>query len=265
MLYTQHFKDIAGVIILFLCSMVSPAFFFVWFLNYGGGIQIMSTDIFTKLFDWKKAVDYKGNKFYIRIVSESVVNDAQRYALLESRKLRKLLRDSNTDDYLIYLDSISDLEDDEVVAVAVMAASRDVMRDYMNANPKPQIDPLPDNATQEDLENYEQAKEERDELYIKNMQESVEAWRVDFTNMITNQPRDKKEAIARKHRIDRITEDRFTQEFEDYIVASSIYEDKEYKKRALSLEQYKSLPADVKTFFKDSYNSITIGADDVKN
>jgi hypothetical protein len=121
-----------------------------------------TTQLMEKLFKWKGVVDYDGMQFYVRVVSDAVIEDARRFALLESRKLRKALRDTASDDYLIHIDLVHDLSDEDLRLSVINLSSRDVAREYVNLNPKSVLEPLGDYPTQEEQEQYEEAKERRE-------------------------------------------------------------------------------------------------------
>ena len=225
----------------------------------------LNTDaLMAKLFKWTTEVDYNGVKFYLRIVGDAVIDDARRIALLESRKLRKLLRDSNSDEYLIHLDPLNDLTDEDLKNILINSAMRDVMREYVSRNPRPVLASLGDHPTQEEQEEYEQAKEEREATYIESMTEYVENWRADFIKTL-DRDRDFLLMLTSKYQVDLACENLFTQEFEKNVVANSIYSDDKFKNKMFTVEQYSELPSDLKRKLRDAYDNISIPADELKN
>jgi hypothetical protein len=218
-----------------------------------------------KVFKWKKMVEIDDTKFFMRVVSDQVVDDARRTALLESRKLRRSLRDKDSDDHLIYLDPIADLVQEELINLITLAAVRDVMRNYMQTTPRPVAMPLSDNPTQEEQENYEAEKEERDDAYAKDMQQYVESWRKEFVGGLEKKSETELLHLAKRYRTDAVCEDHFQQVFEDHVVSASLYKDEKYKDRAFTVQQFKQLPSSVKTRLVNAYNDLAVSADDVKN
>lgn len=218
-----------------------------------------------KLFRWKTTVDIEGTTLYIRIVSDQVIDDARRIALLEARKLRRELRNPNTDDYLIYIDPLQDLDDDELRNLITSVAMRTVMRDYLNTNPRPRLTELGDNPTQAEQEEFEAEKESREAVYLKDMEEYVENWRSRFVETLNKRDHDYLFNFARNNRVDQVCEERFSEIFEEHVIAASIYEDAKYKNRVFTVEQFKQLPLEVRQKIRDAYNSMNIGADDIKN
>lgn len=228
-------------------------------------MKFSNESLLAKLFRWRTTVTYNGVTFYIRVVSDATVEDARKYGLLAARKLRKLLRDVNSDDYMLYLEVYDDYTRDDLSAAIQVAASREVMREYLNANPRQQLEPLPDNPTQEQYEEHEAAKETRDDEFIVGMQEHVEAWRVDFEKRLADMTDDALRAAARRYRIDDLCETAFNREFEAYVVSASVYADDRYTKRAMSVDEYKELPTEVQRILYDAYNNMNVSADDIKN
>lgn len=228
-------------------------------------MAISNDALMAKLFKWTTKVTYNDVVFYLRIVGDAVLDDARREGLLASRKLRRDLRDVDTTDYLIYIDPLEDLDDGELRDVIIGSAMRDVMREYLQTTPRPSLPTLPDNPSQEDQEEYESAKLERENDYISNMTESVEGWRKDFEKTLDGKERAHLMNMARKHTTDYACEQRFTEVFEDRVVASSIYSDDKYKARTFTVEQYQELPSELKTLLRNAYNNITIDPDSLKN
>lgn len=227
--------------------------------------QGSNENLLAKLFRWKTTVKISDITFYIRIVGDAIIDAARKESLLASRRLRKLLRDVNSDEYFMYLDAMDDWRREELSAYIQISASKEVMRTYISENPKPQLDPLGDNPSQEDLENHEAAKIERDQQYIKDVQEYVEDWRLKFEADLSKLSPEDLLSVAKKYRVDEICDELFSKEFEDYVIAASIYTDSGYKNRAFTLQEYKELPSEIKKEFYDAYNNMNVGAEDLKN
>lgn len=224
----------------------------------------MSSELLAKLFKWRKHIQYEGIDFYMRIVGDQVVEDTRQMGLVESRKMRRALRDTNSDAYLIHLDPMKDLDDEELKTAIVIMAARDVMRDYTAVTPKRVVDPIKSNPTLEEQEQYQQELEQRDKEYIEDIQRHVEQWREKYMDGLNKLSRELIERQYARLRTDRECETVFNSVFEDYLVAASIYKDEEYKDRAFTFEEFRSLPNDVKMVFKDAYTSIALDPDELK-
>jgi len=224
-----------------------------------------NAELLSKLFKWKKHIQYEGVDFYLRIVGDQTIEDTRQAALVESRKARRALRDKASNEYLIHLDPMHDLDDEELMSVIVLMAARDVYRDYTAVTPKQIIEPLQDNPTLEEQEQYQEALETRDKEYIQHVQDYVEQWRVKFMEGLQKAPREILERQYAKYRTDRVCEEVFNRTFEDHLVAASVYTDSEYTKRAFTYDEFRSLPNEVREVFRDAYTSMNIEPDDLKN
>lgn len=221
--------------------------------------------LMAKLFRWKSHVTIEGIDFYIRVVSDQVIDDARREALLAARKLRRDLRNPDSDDYLIHLDPLADLDTKELQNLVIVVAMREIMRDYLNTNPRPVITPLGDNPTQEEQEEFEAAKESREAEYLADMEAYVANWRTDFEAGLVKRTDEQLLHMARANRIDQVCEERFSAIFEDYVVAASIYTNDTYKTKMFTPEQYKELPSEIRQKLRDAYNNMSVSPEQIKN
>lgn len=224
-----------------------------------------TAQLLEKLFKWKKPVTYDDITLYMRIVPDSVIEDARKFALLESRRTRRDLRDSDSDAYLIYLDTITDMENEDLVVALVNNASRDVAREYIQTTPRYELPELGDFPSQEAQEEYEATKIEREADYIKGMEEHIAAWQSGFRTTLEKRNRKQLEDMFKRVRVDRVCEDIFNRVFEDKVISQALYLDKDYKKLAVSYEQYMGFPTEAKTAYKEAYNTLSVGTDEIKN
>lgn len=225
----------------------------------------MSQEILNKLFHWKKEIQLVDTKFYVRIVSDAIVEEARRQSLLDSRRLRKNLRDSDSDDYLLYIDPVNDFEIEDIQNALMNLHSRDVAREFMQNNPKPPLTELGDYPSQEEQENLEAEKIERDENYAEQMVSYIEKWRDDFLKSIQNKTREELIRMYARIRTDRVCEEAFNNTFEDRVISQAVFIDEDYTKNAFTYEEYKSLPSVVKAAFRRTYDELSVSTEDIKN
>jgi hypothetical protein len=217
------------------------------------------------LFRWKMPILIGDTTLYLRIVSDAVLEDARHHALLAARKLRKAMRDPEGDEYLIHLDSMHDADMAELVVSILNMKVRSLAREYLSMNAKPVVPELSDNASQEEQERHLTAKEERDASYLEAMQAHLEAWQADYTTVLNAMSREDLERIYKKERTDKVCEDAFTEAFEFYVLAHSLYLDEACKRRAFTLEEFRDIPTGVKGHVRDTYNALSISSDSLKN
>lgn len=217
-----------------------------------------------KFFKWKHNIVYRDMTFHQRLVSHKVIEEARKYALLESRKVRQKLRDPQSDEYLIYIDPVNDFSDNELRELIARDAAQDAAEEYIKANPK-RIVPRPESDNLADIERYEEEKEQRDNDYAEEVQKHVEDVYNRVLISLANLDRDSLVERYRRIQTDKVCENVFSTEFEDYVLAASIFTDEHFKKRAFSLDEFKELPLEVKLFFRQSYNAIAMSYDELKN
>lgn len=217
-----------------------------------------------KFFNWKHNIVYRGVTFHQRLVSQKVIEEARKYAILASRKMRQKLRDPNSDEYVIYIDPVNDLTDEEVREFLAQNAMREAIEEFIKANPKP-VTPQPQDDSLAEIERYEEEKERNEKAYFDTMQEHATGVYEKVLNGLANV--DRQGLLDRYWRVqtDRVCEDLFSSEFEDYILAASLFLDEGFKKRAFTLEEFKELPSDARAFFRQSYNAVAMTYDELKN
>ena len=225
-----------------------------------------SDQLLAKLFNFKATVVVKNISFYMRIVGDSVMEDARQYALLESRKTRRDLRRKDSDAYLVHLDPLNDFTDEELKNIIAVNASREVIREYIQTTPRRVIEPLGENPTQEAQEEYEAEKIRRDEEYFVELEAHVDSWREKFFEALGTKDHAYYMFMAERHQTDIICEQVFTDSFEDYVVTHSLYTDDKYKTRLFAdITDFRQLPLDIRTILRAEYQKLTIGAEDLKN
>lgn len=220
--------------------------------------------ILDKLFNlWKHKVVFHGITFYQRIVPSTVQEDGRRYALLKSRELRKKLKDKESEEYKAYLADFLSEDPDTIKTLIVNAALTEAAKSYVRDNPKmPVPEPGP---SLEEQEEYENALEERDKVYRENLTKYLEEFRDTYEKTIEKWGHERMLSELTRIQIDRLCEEAFIREFENYIVASSLFEDEAMKNRVFSVEDFNLLPDDARQFFIDSYNSINVTDEEIKN
>jgi hypothetical protein len=93
----------------------------------------------------------------------------------------------------------------------------------------------------------------------------VESWQKDFVTGLEKRERPHLFTMAQKMRTDQVCEDKFSEIFEERVVAASIFVDDKHKTKMFTLTQYQELPTDVRQQLRDAYNTMSIAPDDVKN
>jgi hypothetical protein len=224
----------------------------------------MSTDMIARLFKFKKQLVYGDVTLYMRIPGDQKVDDIRNESLLASRRLRKALRNPESDEYLLHIDIVEDISDDDLKIACVNLAMRDIMRDYLNNNPRPILPSLGDNPSQEEQENLIAARAQREIDYADSMRAYVEDWRTRYMSGLDKATSDQLKNVYKRLKVDRVCEEEFSSYFEDRIISASVYTDADYAVEAFTIEEFKGLPTEFKTFLREEFTSLNVSGDDLK-
>lgn len=226
--------------------------------------KVVDKSIIHKLFSWKTSIVINDVEFHVRIVGDGTVESARDYSLLKSRKLRRRLRDENSDDYIIHIDVVNEYDDEELRNSITNLEMYKVMREYMTRVPKRTPDPLGDFPTLEEQEQYKEEEEKIEEEYIAEVKAHVDNWQGGFEKQLEKLERAELEKRWKTLIVDRVAEEEFQKEFENYILSQSIYLDANFQTQAFTLEEFLSLPKDIRDKFRDAYNSIDMSSEELK-
>lgn len=217
-----------------------------------------------KFLKWKQIVNFNGMNFYQRVVPQHVMEEARKVALMESRKMRRLLRDPNSEEYLMYLDIVSDLDNADIIEAIAARAVNEAIEDYVRTNPRPVV-PKPSEEDLEALERYQQEKEEAEKNYLDDLEAYSRTIYERVTESVKGLNREELEGRYKKVQTDVICDRVFSEKFESFVLANSLFLDKDFKKPAFSFEEFCDLPSDVRGFFRKSYNQINMTYEELKN
>lgn len=206
--------------------------------------QLTTAELLQKLFNVTTSFTYKGFTFYLKLPIEQVYEDTRKKALLESRKLRKELRDPNSNASLLYLDEIEDFSRDQLIQALVNTTARKVARTYVINNPKPALPKLSDFPTQEEQEEYVAAEEERDRVYREQLQQYLESWEKEYRDQLQSWSVEQLRSTYRQARVDELCETEFQRWFEYALLAYSVYLDEKCTQLAFTPEDIRQTSKD---------------------
>jgi len=114
-----------------------------------------------KLFDWGRVfeLDLGNNEYlyvYMRILGDADLNKARVYALRESAKLRRALRDPESDEYLISVKDKEDLTKDDLVNYNIIFSARELTQSLWKNVKVPYPKQPKSDAPLEEMEKYQQ-------------------------------------------------------------------------------------------------------------
>lgn len=226
----------------------------------------MGEDLISRLFNWKKEVVINDITMYIRIVGDSAVEEARIAALTESRRLRVALRDKESDLYMAYMTEVEEFDDDYLKRVITNLRSREVVQEYVRRNPRPALPEQSDYPSLEEQEAYEEAKVERETTYMKNLQAYIEGWQDDYMKSLGKRKREQLVQEWKDVRINTLTETKFSEVFQDYVLFKSLFSDPDLTKPVFTdFKVFRNLPTQVKTVLRESYDELSVSVDEIKN
>jgi hypothetical protein len=239
----------------------------------------MSTKDLAHLFRWSTKVDIKNREgnvvdtLFIRLVGDVDYGQAQQYGLLESRKLRKRLRDENTvDNQALFLDLDEKTKDDLVVGIlySEMTSFRDAAVSELG-DELFRIPSLPDNPTLEDREKYQEKEEKLAEEKTKKLQALMEK-KSEERRIKLNELAEKENGVEelRKLFVDSSINfrclDEYSRAFREYCVFAGTYKDSKFTEKAFdNFEQFRNASSNLKRQIIDAYLELELSGEQLKN
>lgn len=231
------------------------------------------------LFRWNKELEIVdprtnksiGEKVWIRIVGDDGYNEAQKFALIASRNLRKLLKDPSTLDYQSLFADVESKDKEEIVNGSLMADMLNIRdktiseMDYQKTEDEFLAD-LDENSTQEQREEaiagYEVYLAERTRILSEKLEEATNARREELNKLDMS--------ILLKNYMDASREYQcqieFSNKFTEYCVYLGTYKDPKFKERAFSsFDEFKEISTSLKNTLIQTYTQLLISGDDLKN
>lgn len=231
----------------------------------------------TTLFRWSKEIeikDIKGavrSKIYLRLVGDYDYNEAQKRALAESRKLRKLFRDNTSVEYDSLFADIDTLEKENLINSIILYEFNEI-RDKVLDEAEPQktledfSDDLEDDATQEDRENVQVKYDD----YIKSRVEKLQGKFDEESELKREVLELLSDDVLKKRYIDSSINYRcgqfFSEKFRDYCVYLGTYLDDKFKTRVFKdFSEFLNCSTLLKNQLLEAYTSLTVSGEDLKN
>ncbi|MFH1290663.1 MAG: hypothetical protein ABIH92_04615 [Nanoarchaeota archaeon] len=223
------------------------------------------------LLRWSKKLEIKdqsGNAVetvYVRLVGDLDYQEAQQYALIASRKLRKKLRDKTTINYnSLFLDLEEKSKED--LTFGILMAEMGSFRDLAVEDLGDDVLKLPEyDSSLEEREEHQQKQEEvaqeKIDLLKAKMDEKYEERKKELNNKSTEEL----QQIYVASTINVKCLEVFSTTFRDYCCFSGTYIDKFTKKAFNSFEEYQNVVPMVKRQILDTYLSLEMSGEQLKN
>lgn len=235
-------------------------------------MEIEKSDVnIGKLFNW-------GNKFqiydkyknlltevYIRLVGDAELNQARIKAIRASRELREKLKKEGTDERMAFIPDFSDMEKDDIINVILSLQIRRFMQEAskevdipLPAEPKSdaELDVL--EAYQTEVDSYPmKVQEKTNEILMKKVDESK--------NLLDKENKEYLIKECEKLIIASQAEQEMLKKFSDWCTYFGTFVDENFKVRYFnSIEDFLTLPEEIKDQFVQNYQALDIGIDELK-
>lgn len=225
----------------------------------------------SKLFIWGRDFnivspdDKVEAKVYMRLLGDADMNRARVYALRKSAELRKNLNNPESDDALIHIRSIDELETDDIINYITAFSMREISNQAVKEVSVDRPKQPKSNATLKQMEKY-QAEIDAYPAKVQKavgdyIKKEVEKLKASITN-------ESKEALHKRYKnllVAEYCEQEALKAYGEMELFLGCYKDPDYKIRLWnSFEEYDNLDRNYKNQFRAAYNTLDIRMDELK-
>jgi hypothetical protein len=223
------------------------------------------------LFGWKgefilRDLNKEIGTVYMRLIGDADINRARVYALRESAKLRRLLHDKNSDEYLALVSPAEFFTQEQLLDTIIGLYIRNFAQD---ASSEIILDLPPEPGSDASLEDQEEYQKEVDAY--PNKRTDV------IRKFVEDRLKEKKDKLDNKTQeelfnneylpmaLDTLCETRMMEAFRDMCVFLGTFKDKEYKNKFFTnFDEFSNIKTTIKNQLKEYYMSLELGIDELK-
>ena len=223
----------------------------------------------SRLFQWKKKVDieFKGKTLhaYLRIIGDAETNRARVFALRKSAEMRKLLRDTDSDERMAFLPESGVVQKDELIQGLTILYTKDAGDEAVKSlKYNLPVEPKSD----ADLEEHEDYQKKIDD-FPKWREDAIKEFIVDrvkqYEEQLLENSYDEIYEEYIQSLIEQICELEMLTKYREMCVFYATYKDKELTKRVfIEFDTLENLPKNVKEQLIEEYNALEISGEDLK-
>lgn len=224
-----------------------------------------------KLFQWGRVFEVVTGKnevealVYMRILGDADSNKARVYALRKSAELRRNLSTEGTDENVVLIRSIDEMDEKDLINYIGLFSLRDIRNNgFKEVKVSRPVQPK-SNASLAKMEKYQQEIDE----YPEKMQKALEKYMKKELEVLKKSLEGKSKEELYKEYKSSLTNDLCEHEalraYNDMSVYLGCYTDDTYSKRFFgSFDEFDNLDTDLKNKFKAAYQSLEIPQDELK-
>jgi len=225
----------------------------------------------SKLFDWKREFeivndsDVVETKLFMRVLGDADLNKARVYALRRSMELRKKLRDEDSDERVAYLVDKDMVEEDQLRKFIILFNMRPISEKVQRELKIPYPKPLKSTA---DLEEQERFQQEVDEYQMKKAKAISDAVDSEVKRLEKELKSYDKDRLYKEYSatfINELCEQEVLKAFTEMSTFLGTYKDVDCTERFFtSIDELKNLHPDLKEDFISAYQTLDMGAEELK-
>lgn len=233
-------------------------------------MQVEKNDVsINKLFSWGKVFILENGEdeilVYMRVLGDADLNKARVYAIRESAKLRRALRDPNSDEHLISVKDIEELTKDNLVNYNIIFSARDITQSIWKAVKVPYPKQPKSDASLEEMEKYQLEVDEfpnkREQAVREAMKKEEDKRRKELEKM----SKDELYELYKKQLVNELCEQKAITSFKEISTYLGCYKDDDYKERFFNdLDEFLNLETDQKVEFMSAYDTLEMGTEEIK-
>lgn len=231
-------------------------------------IEVNDVDI-SPLFSWSRAFEIVSEDsttpVYMRLLGDADINRARVASLRRSADLRKKLKDLNSDERVIYIKDIDDLETDSLISVIIVFSMRDISQ-AASSKLKIKIPKAPRSDAK--TEAHEKYQLEIDAYPEKRRSELKGLIEKEITLMKKELDSQDKAVLYKKYvavMIDELCEQELLKSYKEWCAYLGSYKDESLKQKLFSsFEEFSNLDSRLKDQFMREYSSMELYGDNLK-
>ena len=226
----------------------------------------------TQLFVWKKEVKIEDvlngvtATVYLRLVGDEDIGKARAYSFRKSAELRNKLKTPGTDEYEAFMNTEMDFQEIEALVNAVVFLKATELSEQVKNNVSvPEPTEPKDNATLEQMEEYQRLVDEYPQKYSEAIQKEMEKVLKKELENHAKLSRPELEKMYKDRIINRLCTEEVNKTFYEMVVYLATFLDEEHTRRAFkSLSAFSNSSTALKKRLIDEYQSLELGMDFLK-
>ena len=222
-----------------------------------------------KLFNWSRVFEIGEEEnpifIYMKVLGDADLNKTRVHALRESAKLRRELRDPNSDQYLVAIRDKEDLSKEDLVNYNVIFSAREITQNVWKNVKVPYPKQPKSDASLEEQERYQKEVDDYPKKKEEEFRKAINESESKLKKELQSKSDDDLYILYKKSVTNELCEQKAISAFKEMSVYLGCYKDDEFKDRFFeSFEQLQNLEPAQKVEFLSAYQTLEMGTDEIK-